>query len=74
MTWLLIASLYVSYTPEITTMRFETEQECINHHQIHKLINILEDNIYSLRNIDADNVLELMKQHKELFLAYLQSS
>lgn len=31
MTWLLIASLYIGYTPEITTMRFETEQECIQH-------------------------------------------
>ena len=28
MTWLLIASLYSGYTPEITTKRFETELEC----------------------------------------------
>lgn len=29
MTWLLIASLYVGYTPEIYTQRFASEQECI---------------------------------------------
>ena len=29
MTWLLIASLYSGYTPEIHTERFKTEQECI---------------------------------------------
>ena len=31
MTWLLIASLYIGYTQEIQTQRFETEQECIQH-------------------------------------------
>ena len=31
MTWLLIASLYSGYTPEITTSRHATEQECIQH-------------------------------------------
>lgn len=29
MTWLLIASLYSGYTPEITTALFATEQEYI---------------------------------------------
>lgn len=31
LTWLLIASLYASYTPEIQTKRFETEAECTQH-------------------------------------------
>lgn len=29
MTWLLIASLYSGYTPEIQTSRHATEQECV---------------------------------------------
>ena len=31
MTWLLIATLYSGYTPEVFTKRFETEQECTQH-------------------------------------------
>ena len=32
MTWLLVASLYIGYSPsEIQTKRFETEAECIQH-------------------------------------------
>lgn len=31
MTWLLIASLYIGYSPEIQTQRFETEAECVQH-------------------------------------------
>ena len=29
MTWLLVATLYSGYTPEVFTKRFETEAECI---------------------------------------------
>lgn len=53
-------------------MLFDTEQECINYHNERKLVNLLEDNIYALRHEDGDEVLDLMKQHKELFLEYLQ--
>ena len=31
MTWLLIATLYSGYTPEVTTARFATEQECVQY-------------------------------------------
>lgn len=53
---------------------FDTEQECINYQSGRELVTILEDNIYALRHDDGYEVLELMKQHKELFLDYLQNS
>lgn len=53
-------------------MLFDTEQECINYHNERKLVNLLEDNIYALRHEDGGEVLDLMRQHKELFLEYLQ--
>lgn len=31
MTWLLIATLYSGYTPEVFTSRHATEAECIQH-------------------------------------------
>lgn len=52
---------------------FDTEQECINYHNERKLVNLLEDNIYALRHEDGSEVLDLMKQHKDLFLEYLQN-
>lgn len=51
---------------------FDTEQECINYHNERKLVNILEDSIYALRHEDGSEVLDLMKQYKELVLDYLQ--
>ena len=39
MTWLLVASLYIGYSPsEIQTMRFETEEACV------KYVNLLVAN------------------------------
>ena len=31
MTWLLVASLYIGYSPEIQTKRFETKEECVQY-------------------------------------------
>lgn len=53
---------------------FDTEQECINYQNGRELSALLEENIYSLRHEDGYEVLELMKQHKALFLDYLQNS
>ena len=52
---------------------FDTEQECIIYQKERKLVKILEDNVYALRHEDGDEVLQLMKDHKELFLEYLQN-
>ena len=52
---------------------FDTEQECINYHNEREIVSLLEDNIYALRHEDGSEVLDLMKQHKELFLEYLQN-
>lgn len=54
-------------------MLFDTEQECINYQNEHQLVNLLEDNIYALRHEDGGEVLDLMKQHKDLFLDYLNN-
>lgn len=62
----------IKYQSEDGTL-FDTEQECINYHNERKLVNILEDNIYALRHEDGSEVLDLMKQHKDLFLEYLQN-
>ena len=62
----------IKYQSEDGTL-FDTEQECINYHNERKLVNLLEDNIYALRHEDGGDVLDLMKQHKDLFLEYLQN-
>lgn len=62
----------IKYQSEDGTL-FDTEQECINYQNERKLVTLLEDNIYALRYEDGCEVLDLMKQHKELFLEYLQN-
>ena len=54
-------------------MLFDTEEACVKYQSKCKLVNILEDNIYALRHEDGEEVLELMKEHKELFLDYLNN-
>ena len=59
----------IMYRSEDGTL-FDTEEACVKYQYKYKLINILEDNVYALRHEDGEEVLDVMKEHKELFLSY----